>query len=403
MSPNRVLFVSTVTTRSGGAEKSLLELARHLPSCGWTPALAAWQPGPLVSTFVDLGFETFLFSQGAQQPGQPLGGTTETFPSLTRLVESLLDTWTTFRPIRAEVAWLRTTIEDGGFQLVHSNCDLSVPATCVAAREAGAAYLAHIRDHWRRWDNSRIASSLRRADATIVASQYMARRFRGLGIEPLVVPNPVAGTNLTRQLTPEERGHLRKVLGAPDSFTAAFVGRLDSQKQPEVGVRAVTTLSRRQRGVTLVVAGRGRAPLEKGLREKAEACPPPGTIRFLGHRSDVQEWLPAMDALLVPSREEPFGRMIVEGMLSALPVIAADEGAAPEILRDGETGLLVPAGDSDAFADALERLLSDPEWARELGRAGQAEARLLYHPERIATEVATLYSDTLAKTHARRT
>jgi len=400
VSPKRVLFVSTVTTLSGGGERSLLELARHLPSSGWTPALAAWQPGPLVSALAELGLETFVFSDRAQQPGQPLGGATEAYPPLTRLVESLLDIWTTVRPIRAEVAWLRTIIEDGGFQLVHSNCDLSVPATCAAAQEAGAAYVAHIRDHWRRWDNSRIEASLRQADATVVASQYMARRFSGLGIEPVVVPNPVAETNLTRQLTPEERGQLRRALGAPDSFTAAFVGRLDSQKQPEVAVQAVTTLSRRQRGVTLVVAGRGRAPFEKELREKADRCPPPGTIQFLGHRSDVQEWLPAMDALLVPSRGEPFGRMIVEGMLSALPVIAAEEGAAPEILRHGETGLLVPAGNSDAFADALERLLSNPEWAREMGRAGQAEALLLYHPERIATEVATLYSDTLAKTHA---
>jgi glycosyltransferase involved in cell wall biosynthesis len=85
----------------------------------------------------------------------------------------------------------------------------------------------------------------------------------------------------------------------------------------------------------------------------------------------------------LPSLQEGFGIVFLEAMASGLPVVAARAGAAPEVIADGETGLLVPPGDSTALADALLRLLRDPEMRRRMGEAGRARV-LGYGSEHIA-------------------
>lgn len=110
-----------------------------------------------------------------------------------------------------------------------------------------------------------------------------------------------------------------------------------------------------------------------------------------------------MDALVVPSEREPFGRMIVEGMLAGLPVIAPDDGAAPEILQHRDTGLLVPAHEEFSFAIALREIMSDPGLAHGLGKAAKAHALSRFDPKHIAAEMAQLYRTELKRNHARGT
>ena len=98
-------------------------------------------------------------------------------------------------------------------------------------------------------------------------------------------------------------------------------------------------------------------------------------VRFLGFRDDIPELLNAVDFVVHTSiSPEPFGRVIVEGMLAGKPVIATRAGGACEIIQDGETGCLVPPGDSAALAVALRRLVEHADEAARLGRAGKLSA-----------------------------
>jgi glycosyltransferase involved in cell wall biosynthesis len=95
-----------------------------------------------------------------------------------------------------------------------------------------------------------------------------------------------------------------------------------------------------------------------------------------GFRADVPALMRACDVVLHTSTDpEPFGRVVVEGMLAGRPVVATDRGGPAEILAGSGAGLLVPAGDADALADALGGLLGNPERAVAMGRAGRERAR----------------------------
>src|SRR5581483_10754460 len=98
--------------------------------------------------------------------------------------------------------------------------------------------------------------------------------------------------------------------------------------------------------------------------------------RFLGFRDDVPALLRAADAVVHSSvYPEPFGRVVVEGMLAGRPVIAAASGGVTEIVTDGETGLLVAPGDPGALARAIARLIDDPAAASAMAARGRARAR----------------------------
>lgn len=97
-------------------------------------------------------------------------------------------------------------------------------------------------------------------------------------------------------------------------------------------------------------------------------------IHWIDAVDDIRPWLGVATVLLLPSDNEPFGRVIVESMAYGVPVVATSSGGVPEIVTDGVNGLLVPPGDADAMAESIRRVLKDPELRRRLIDAGQKRA-----------------------------
>jgi glycosyltransferase involved in cell wall biosynthesis len=111
------------------------------------------------------------------------------------------------------------------------------------------------------------------------------------------------------------------------------------------------------------------------LREQLEtaAAHGVGSITLLGRlpASDVPRFLAAVDVLALPSHDEGLPRVVLEAMAMRVPVVASSVGGIPEAVENGSSGLLVPAGDSKAFAAALGRVLANPSLASRLGEAGR--------------------------------
>ena len=114
---------------------------------------------------------------------------------------------------------------------------------------------------------------------------------------------------------------------------------------------------------------------QEQLIETAKALGLEDRVRFMGFRENIAELLHAVDFVAHTSvSPEPFGRVIVEGMLAGKPVVASRAGGACEIIEDGVTGCLVPPGDSVALAAALRMLMEQPAEASRLGEAGRISA-----------------------------
>jgi glycosyltransferase involved in cell wall biosynthesis len=136
----------------------------------------------------------------------------------------------------------------------------------------------------------------------------------------------------------------------------------------------------------------GEHGYEAGLHDLVCSLGIESSVEFLGFREDVSAMLRNMDILVHASTSaDPCPSTVVEGMAHGLPVVGSNGGGVPEMIIDGETGLLAPMGDADGLANALERLLRDPVFANKLGCAAYARARRHFTLERVALQVEDVY------------
>ena len=184
----------------------------------------------------------------------------------------------------------------------------------------------------------------------------------GWGLDPSrvsVLPNPAPEL-------PElpSRDELRSELGFGGK-TLVFAGRLGPQKALGVALQALVDVP----DVTLAVAGDG--PERSALERRVGELGLDGRVSFLGSvpRAQVLRLFRAADASVLPSAWENFPHTVVEALAVGCPVIATAVGGVPEVVRDGENGLLVPPGDPAALAAAIERFFSDGELRARLADA----------------------------------
>jgi glycosyltransferase involved in cell wall biosynthesis len=177
-------------------------------------------------------------------------------------------------------------------------------------------------------------------------------------------------------VTPGTAADTRAALGVPaDAFVVALFGRFHPWKGQQVLLTALPALP----AVHALFVGAplfGEEAFESALRAQAAKLGVADRAHFLGFRSDVPELMRASDVVAHASvYPEPFGRVIVEGMLARKPVIATRDGGVGEIVTDGETGILVPPNDAAALTKAIALLRAEPARAAAIAARGAAHAR----------------------------
>ncbi len=186
----------------------------------------------------------------------------------------------------------------------------------------------------------------------------------------------------------DEAARLRRELGIQDGVVGVFLGGLEPHKDPITAARAARLA--RERGVpfTLLVAGEGSLADDIAI-EGGDA------VRVLGFRSDPERLLRAGDVFLMTSQREAVSCALLEAMSFGVAAIASDARGNPEGL--GDTGLMVPVGDAEAFAESIVRLARDPEERRRLGAAGRERVLELFTADRLARQMDAVYAEVLAE------
>jgi glycosyltransferase involved in cell wall biosynthesis len=184
------------------------------------------------------------------------------------------------------------------------------------------------------------------------------------------------------QLTPE-------AAGIPEGSPLLLaVGRLIAQKDHPTLLHAFVRVRDRHPEARLAILGSG--PLEEATRALVRELALDDAVVLPG-RQEPRDWLARADVFVHTSRWEGFGIVLLEAMLASLPIVATSVSAVPEVVVDGETGLLVGAGAVEALAAALDDLLADPGRAQRLGSAGLERARSDFSIARMAERTVAVY------------
>jgi glycosyltransferase involved in cell wall biosynthesis len=217
----------------------------------------------------------------------------------------------------------------------------------------------------------------RKADKVIANSTATGRAFVAVGGDERLVAVAYPGIDPLPfdAVTPAQVAAARTELAAGTDKLLGIFGRLCAWKGQMVFVEAIAQLPD---VVGVIVGGPlfGEEAFEAALLRRIAALGIEGRVRMLGFRRDVPSLMSAMDVIVHASTTpEPFGRVVVEGMLSGRPVVASAAGGVLEILHDGQTGYLVPPGDPLALVHGMRRALADSGPDNTLSAAAQRNAR----------------------------
>jgi glycosyltransferase involved in cell wall biosynthesis len=182
---------------------------------------------------------------------------------------------------------------------------------------------------------------------------------------------------------------------AADARVLLCVGRLAQQKGVDTAIRALAAVREHHPKTVLLVLGEG--PARKRLEALARELDVGDSVHMPGRLGDVTALYRRADLLVHPVRWEGFGLALLEAMLAAKPVVASAVSAAPEIVVDGVTGLLVPPDRPDTLAEAVSSLLDDPARADALGRTGLGRARAEFSVAKMAERTLEVYDRVLSE------
>jgi len=217
------------------------------------------------------------------------------------------------------------------------------------------------------------------ANSSAAAEQLVREGVRPARIQ--VIANGVQGDQFSPRAA---RNGVRPVI---------TVANLRQEKGHEVLIDAAAWLRERHPHLQFLLVGAG--PRRAALEAMVNARGLQQTVLFTGHRHDVAALLAEADVFVLPSRSEAFPNAVIEAMAAGLPVVASAVGGLLDLIEPERTGLLVAAGDSAALADAIDRLISEPQRAARIGAAARQAVAARYSFERMVRGFESLYMSEL--------
>ena len=378
----RVLFVDQ-TAQLGGGELSLLET---LPGLGVEAGTVLFEDGPLRELLQAQGVPVRVLDCG------DLLRVRRSDAAIT-VLHAAAPGWHAVGQLRR---WQR------GHDAVYANSQKAFVIAALAGWPSGPPLVWHLRDMltaahfnptirrvavWLANHQARVvvANSAATAEAFIACGgnpRKVQVIHNGIAAAPFDVPRVAEAAAILVELGLDEQTHL-----------VGLFGRLAPWKGQHVLLEALVKLP----GVHALIVGTalfGEDAYAARLYARAERDDLRGRVHFLGFRRDIPALMHVVEVVCHTSVDpEPFGRVIVEGMLAGRPVIASAAGGAVEILEDGVTGLLAPPGDSDALARAIERLLRNPDLGDRLGATAAEVARRDFTLSATQARLASLLHD----------
>lgn len=377
-----ILFLDH-TAVLGGGEIALLHLITHLDRTRFHPVVLLFSHGDLEERLREQNVETHVL---------PLSPTV-VHTRKDQLDRSALSRGRDIARIFVYVFRLRRFIKKRRPDLVHTNSLKADIIGGVAGRLAGVPVLWHVRDRitddylphkvvkaFRLACRVLPAAAIANSRATFETLQLPERA--GNASRPVLDGIPIGEEPKLQQLNTET-----PLIG--------IVGRISQWKGQHIFLDAAAEIAREFPGARFQIIGGalfGEEEYERRLHRQAEEMKFGDRLEWLGFRDDVPQLIEKLDILVHASTGgEPFGQVVVEGMVAGKPVIATRGGGVPEIIEDGVNGVLAPMNDAPALAAAIRNLLCEPKRAAQMGRAGYERVRDYFSIQRVARDIEAVY------------
>lgn len=384
-----VLYVNHTAELSGG-ERSLLSLLAALPDT--VERRVALPPGRLVAAVEELGIPTTTITGTA---GSLRLHPVHTPRSIAELSLAALQVRRAARRYRVD--------------LLHAN---SIRAGIVLGLgRPPAPTIVHVRDCLPPGPVSAATMRLIVATATTVVanSHYTARSVRAAapGAHLEVVHNPVDLARWDPARIDRARARARLGDAGERRLLLGVVAQLSPWKGQGTAIEALRLLREEGLDVHLLLIGSAKFVASAtrfdnhayvaALRGLIDDAGLQDRVSWLGEREDVPELVRALDILLLPSEEEPFGRALIEAMALGVPVLATRVGGPPEIIEDGREGFLLPPHEPAAWARAIRRIAESPDRGLEMGLAGRRRVEQAFTSDLHAHAMLDVYERAIAR------
>ncbi len=368
----------------GGSLTGVLQLISGLDRQRYAPCLVLYEEKRVTKNLIARGVPVRVFSK-RRLPKEhallerPVYHAAKEYPGVTPLLRNVRATVTfVFETLPAALRLARVFRTEAP-DIVHAcngfrgNLD-----AIVAARLCGIPCIVHCKGFDKHSYIERLVAP--GVAAAICMTRAIEDHCRAEGVRPPEYSVVYDGLDLEAFRPTRVRDDVREELGiSSDAPVVGVVGNIQPWKGQHVLLEAMVEVVRSHPdAVALIVGGAhrsGRAYAD-GLRAYVAEHRLERNVVFTGSRDDVGDVMNCMDVVAHTSvRGEPFGRVIIEGMCVGKPVVATRAGGVPEFVKDGENGLLVPAGDAAALADVLRRLFDDPGLRERLSQGALRAVR----------------------------
>jgi L-malate glycosyltransferase len=366
----RILFVMD-TLNFGGTETQTVQVAERLHAAGFRVTVACLHTGgPLTDHLERVGIRIVRF---------PTHGT-------------LLSSYGAYQLFR--LAWF---VRREKFDVVHAHDLWANLMGIPAARLAGAPLvlssqrdLAHL--WWYTPARTQVIRLIHRLSTRVITNsdavrQHVITQFRIPSQRVSILRNGVDSARFARARM--DRKELFPSLPSECHLVVVVANMHSAVKGHHDLIEAARAVCHVIPRTKFVLVGEGQE--RPKIQEHVLGCGLENNFLFLGYRKDVPELLSCCDLSVLPSTAEGFPNAVLESMAAGLPVVATRVGGTAEMIEDGVEGLLVPPQDPHGLADAILRLLRDPQLARRLARAGQEKARCQYSFNRLVRELQQIY------------
>lgn len=365
--PERILYFNSWSTAHGGSATSLLDIVGSLDYDRFQPMVVCPEEGDLPARLREIAVPVIVHP-------------------LSRLNRE--EAWRFLR----EVPWYLRLLRDKRIALVHGNTSASRRSLLQAAKLARIPYVQHVRNGMK---NPAASVGCRYAARIIVNSDDAARTLRSV---PTLDPKTLTIHNAVDLQAYRHTDNHRDALGAGKRPVLGFVGQIVPRKGVRVLIESMPFILKSVPEALLVIVG--CAPpddvsYERECRELVSRMEISANVHFTGYRRDVPAWMRTFDIFVLPSQAEPFGKVVVEAMAAACPVVASRVGGIPEIIREPSLGTLVGEQSAAAFAEAVIALLHDPARQAALGQAGRRHVTTHFGLEGMIERLQSVYDEIL--------